>query len=179
MAFEPLGDEARWRTVYSLLLLTDTGTVVTYEELGKALDLDPVEGRHAIQMAVRRAAQEHEQVDKRALDAVKNIGYRVVKPAEQLILARRQQRRSSRALVRGHSKAVNVDLSNVDPEVRKAFDVMAAAFSMQMDYNRRLDVRQQRLEEALNSVRQKTDRSDRNIDDVRARLAELEKRLTD
>lgn len=172
--FEPVGSQARWRVVYELLRNTETDSILTYEELGKALDLDPTDDRHAIQMAMRRAALEHEEVDKRAIDAVPNVGYRIVQPPEHVMLARRQQKRSSRALARGYSKAVNVDLSKLDPETRRVVEVIARGFAMQMDFNRRTDVRQKRLEEALATVSRRIERTEEEHAALRARLERLE-----
>lgn len=172
--FQPLGQEARWRTVYEVLLRAETDSIVTYEELGAALNLDPIEDRHAIQMAMRRASKEHEEVDKRSTDAVPNVGYRIVKPAENLILARRQQKRSTRALARGYSKATNVDISKLEPETRHALEMVGRAFAVQMDFNRRTDVRQSRLEEALQSVAKRIDRTEEENAELRARLERLE-----
>jgi hypothetical protein len=173
-AFQPIGDRARWRIVYDLLRKADVGDVTTYETLGEALELDPTEDRHAIQMAVRRAAVEHEEVDHRALESVPNVGYRIVEAQEHLRLARTQQRRSSKALARGQSKVVNVDMNGLPPEVRKAFDVTARAFAMLLDYNRRLDTRQRRLEDAIGSVVERSERSESEIATLRERLARLE-----
>lgn len=172
--FEPAGEVARWRTLYDLLADSAIGDVLTYEAMAEALQLDPSEDRHTIQVAMRRAAKELEQEDKRAVEAVQNVGYRIVEPEEHLRLARGQQRRSSRALARGHSKVVNVDLSNVDPEVRQAFQVVASAFAMQMEFNRRTDIRQKRLEDALDAVHEKSTRTDEEVAELRARLERLE-----
>lgn len=173
--FEALGERARWRIVYEDVLSgCDHGDTVTYEALGEALELDPDKDRHTIQMAVRRAAREFEEADKRALDAVPNVGYRVVDVAEHMQLARRQQQRSHHALKAGKSKVVNVDLSGIDPETRKAFEVMARAFAMQMDFNKRMDVRQRHLEEATNSVVERQNRSEAEIARLRERLEALE-----
>lgn len=173
--FDPIGDRARWRILYEdVLTLRDHGDVVTYETLGKALDLDPTDERHVIQMAVRRAAREYEEVDKRALDAVPNVGYRVVNAVEHMGLARRQQRRSHRALKAGKSKVVNVDMQGLDSETRKAFEVVARAFALQMDFNRRMDVRQKRLEDVTQSVTERQERSEAEIAQLRERLARLE-----
>lgn len=173
--FEALGDRARWRIVYEDVLMDAAEDfVVTYERLGEVLDLDPVDDRHAIQMAVRRAAKELEEADKHALDAVPNVGYRVVKAVEHMELARRQQRRSHRALASGKSKVVNVDMTGLEPEARKAFEVMARAFAMQMDFNRRMDVRQRNLESATKAVTERQERSEAEIAELRERLARLE-----
>lgn len=173
--FDPIGEKARWRIVYDVLAKKDHDDTVTYAELGEALDLDPTHSRHQIQMAVRRAAKEYLEIDKRALEPVKNQGYRVVQAPEHLRLAQMQQRKSRRALDSGHSKVVNVDLNGMDPEVRKAFDVTAQAFGMLADLHRRLDVRQKRLESAVEAITERSDRSDAEVAELRARLERLEK----
>lgn len=172
--FEPVGETARWRVVYGLLRPLATGATLTYQAIGEALGLHPDDDRHTIQMAVRRASKESEREDLRALEAVPNVGYRIVEPEEHGRLAQGQQRRSSRALVSGHSKVVNVDVTGMDPEVRKAFGVMAQAFSMQMDFNRRMDVRQKRLESAVNSIEERHDRSAGEVAELKERLERLE-----
>ena len=173
--FEPAGETARWRILYDLLSGRTVGDVLNYEVMAEALDLDPIEDRHTIQLAMRRASKELELENKHAVEAVQNVGYRIVEPEEHLRLARGQQRRSSRALARGHSKVVNVDLSNVDPEVRNAFQVVASAFAMQMEFNRRTDVRQKKLEDALDAVREKSTRTNEEVAELRARLDRLER----
>lgn len=172
--FVPIGEQARWRTLYEILQAHDVDDVVTYVEMGKALDLDPETDRHSLQMAFRRAAKQYERQDRRAVEAVPNVGYRIVEPAEHLRLARSEQRKSGKALERGQSKIVHVDLNGVEPEVRKAFEVTARAFSVLLDYSRRLDTRQDRLESALDSMATRQERSDNDVADLKARLARLE-----
>lgn len=173
--FNPIGERARWRIVYDHALRgKDHDAVVTYAELGAVLNLDPDEDRHAIQMAVRRAAQEFEEVDKRALTPVPNVGYRVVNAPEHMQLAQRQQRRSHRALRAGRSKVVNVDIAALEPEARKAFELVARAFAAQMDFNRRMDVRHKRLEDVTRLVTERQERSDAEIARLQARLDRLE-----
>lgn len=177
--FEPAGETARWRVLYGLLTERTVGDILTYEVMAEALDLDPAKDRHTIQVAMRRAGKELEQEDKHAVESVTNVGYRIVEPEEHLRLARGQQKRSSRALERGHSKVVNVDLSSVDPEVRQAFQVVASAFAMQMEFNRRTDIRQKKLEDALEAVHEKSTRTDEEVAELRARLERLERRDSD
>lgn len=173
--FEPTGETARWRLLYALLAETEVDGVVTYDAMANVLELDPVDDRHTMQVAMRRAAIELEKVDKHAVEAVTNVGYRVVEPEEHLRLAKGQQRRSSRALARGQSKVVNVDLSNVDPDVRQAFQVVASAFAMQMEFNRRTDIRQKKLEESLDAVRETSTRTEDEVAELKARLDRLER----
>lgn len=173
--FEPVGETARWRTLYELLREMSVNDVLTYKTMGEALGLNPRKDRHTMQVAMRRASREFEQIDKHATEAVKNIGYRIVESEEHLMLARGHQRKSSNALVRGQSKVTNVDLADIDdPEVRKAFQVMAQAFAMQMEFNRRTDVRQSKLESALDAVREDSTRTADEVAELRARLERLE-----
>lgn len=172
--FVPIGTQARWRAVYALLTPLQVNDMLTYERIGQELNLDPVADRHILQMSMRRAAREFEEQNKHSLDVVPNIGYRVVAPPENLVLAKRQQRRAGRSLARGHSKAVNVDLSNVEPEIRSAFQVVAQAFSLQMEMNRRLDARQNKLEKAITEIVGDSERSASEVAELRARLERLE-----
>jgi hypothetical protein len=174
MPFQPAGERARWRTAYDTLRTADVGDIVTYQQLGEALSLDPITERQKIQMAVRRAAQEYLTADQRALQAVTDEGYRVADASGHLALARQHQSRASKQLAKGHATATHVDLSNVDPATRTALIAVAQAFALQMDFNRRFDVRQKRLEEALSQVTERTDRSETEIAELRARLEKLE-----
>lgn len=176
--FKSIGAQARWRTVYEIVKATPTGDIITYERLGEALDLHPEHDRMAIQGAVHRAAKEHEQEDKRAVESVSGLGYRPVDPSGSLALARHQQRKSGRALTRGQSKAVNVDLNGVDPEVRKALELVGRAITMQLDFNRRFEGKQARLEQTIREIadsqEQDRKRTDEELAELRGRLARLE-----
>lgn len=177
--FVPAGDQARWRTIYALLTPLKVDDVITYRALGDALGLHPDEDRHSIQMSMRRAARELEEFDKRALDVVPNVGYRVVPAPEHLVLAKRQQRRAGKALQRGHSKVVNVDLNGMEPVVANAMQVMAQAFSIQMDLNRRFNARQDKLEAAVIEISGRSEKSESEVADLRRRLEELERKARD
>lgn len=172
--FQALGREARWRSLYDLLKPLGVGDTISYEQMAETLELPADVDRNKIRGPLHRAAQEFEQVDKHALEAVPNVGYRVVAAVEHLTLAQRQQKRAGKALKRGHSKVVNVDFNGVDPQVRKGFEVVARAFSLQMDFNRRFDVRQKRLEAVVRETGERTDRNEAEIAELKERLARLE-----
>lgn len=169
--FEPRDGVAVWSILYDRLSAASINDVVTYTELSELIDAD----RAAVQSAVRRAAKELSSIDKRALVAVPNVGYRVIAPEEHLTLAKRHQAKSGRALKRGYSAAVDVDLSDVDPEVRKALGIVAQAFSMQMEFNRRTDVRQRKLEKQLDSMIPKVARNEAELAELRERMEKLER----
>jgi hypothetical protein len=172
--FTPVGERARWLDILDLLRTAEINAVVTYEQMGEVLGLDPDKDRATIRSAVYRAAREHEEVDKRAVRAVPNVGYRIAEPQEHLGLARRHQRRSSRSLVRGHSKAVNVDLSKIDPETRKALDVVANVIALQQDFARRAETKLNAHDRAIKQLTEARDRSDEERQEFRERLERLE-----
>jgi hypothetical protein len=151
------------------------GDVVSYAEMGDALGLSPDGDRHSIQMALRRAAREYEVTDNRALEAVPNKGYRVVEPKEHLVLARQHQRKAGRSLDRGRSKVEHVDLAGTDIETRRAFEVVAQAFALQADFNRRLDIRQEKLEQQVAAAQSAQQHTGKELADLRARLERLER----
>jgi hypothetical protein len=174
--FAPHGDRARWRIIYDLLATKNLGETLAYEDMAGALELDAKADRTRIQLAFRRASQELERENNRATEAVANTGYRIVEPTEHLRLAKAQQRKSGKSLERGQSKVLHVDLTGLEPEVRKAFDVTARAFAVLLDYNRRLDTRQDQLESALDSIVTRQNRSEEEVARLKERLARLEER---
>lgn len=181
--FEPIGETARWRILYDMLRDREVDDVLTYKEMGEALELDPEADRSRIQMAFRRSAIQLERDDNRAVDVIQNVGYRIVPAPEHLRLARRHQRRSRKELDRGASKVTHVDLSGVDAETRKAFQVVAAAFSMQQEMLRRMDVKHDRLtkvvEQESEARRESQERTDVEVAELRARLEKLERQRAD
>lgn len=172
--FKPVGERARWLDIYDLLQVAQTNDVITFEEMGAALGLDPERDRASIRVALYRAAREHETVDKRAVMAVPNKGYRVVEPQEHLGMARRHQKRSSRSLIRGHSKAVNVDMSKIEPEARKALEMVGSVIALQMDFNRRAESKLAAHDKAIKTLVEAKERTDAEREEFRSRLERLE-----
>jgi hypothetical protein len=173
--FTPIGAQARWKTLHASLAAMSVGDVLTYDEMGELLGLHPVRDRKAMQMAMRRASLELERVDKHATEPIPNKGYRIVEPEHHLVLAKRHQRRAGRQLSRGSSKVVNVDLSGMDEHTRQAFHVVASAFALQMDMNRRFDAKQRDLEAAVQAITEDRERSDEEVAALRQRMERLEK----
>jgi hypothetical protein len=172
--FAPLGTEARWRVIYELLEPLQPGTILTYDRMGEALNLDPHDDRHTIQMAMRRAAKEFEIIHKHAVDSEPNVGYRIVEAPEHLTLAKAHKRKAGRALVRGHSKVVNVDLTGVEPQTRNAIQALAQVLSLQMEFNYRSEMRHRKSEEATAAITDRQERDHDELAELKARLARIE-----
>lgn len=171
--FQPLGELARWRVLVSEFATVERNTTVSYEQLGKLLDLDPDSGdsRKAIQAAVRQASNRLSKDYDRSLVAVRGVGYRVVLPEEHVELAQRHQKKSRGALVRAKTHVEHVDLSGLTEEGRKIVLATANALSWQIGQIRRLDIRQKDLVRAVEAV---TTRQERSEEETAARFAALE-----
>lgn len=177
--FEPAGEVARWRVLYEMLRPLAPDSTLTYDEMATSLDLDPVKEKTVIQLAMRRAALELEKVDNRAVDSVRNVGYRVVQAPEHLTLAERHQRKARGSLVRSHSKVEHVDFNDLDQDSRKAFEIVGRALSWQLTQMRHLDLRQRNLEAAVDSVQTNVHRTETDVAQHDERLRELERRITE
>jgi hypothetical protein len=172
--FVPAGEQARWHYLYDLLVKADTGGVVTYEAMAEALGLDPVADRHKIQMAMRRAAKEHLEQDRRSVEPVPNSGYRIVETERKLDLARRYQGKAQKAVRRGRDQVEYADLSLVDDATRAVFEAMAWKFVQQDEVIHRLDVRQKRHERQLKAAVSAQQQTTDQITELQERLAKLE-----
>jgi hypothetical protein len=154
----PIAEVARWRIIYDMLQPLAVGEVLTYETMAERLGLDPASDRQSIQMAARRALRELLEVDHRAADAVKNVGYRIAKPVEHIDLARQRNRRAGRQIAVGHSVATKVNLDGMDPQSVSALAAIARGFAMQAEINRRLAARQEQHEEMLGMLMERVER---------------------
>jgi len=176
-AFKPAGEQARWKYVYEELREKPYGHTIDYAEMGKLLELDPVEDRHAIQMAMRRAAKELSEKDFKHIESVRNVGYRIVDLPGQLELSRTRKKKADKAMVRAQDPVeyVNKDLlAEANDEVRRGFYVLARAMDVLNQAHRHLDLRQQRMEAALESYTSKTDKNTDEVEELKRRLAALE-----
>lgn len=174
--FEPIGELARWRVLVGEFAAVARGTTLTYEQLGKVLDLDPARDRKAISAAVGQASKTLSRDHERSLIAVRNVGYRVALPDEHIDLATRHQRKAGRQLARGKSHVENADYSGMSDEGRSLAVAMTRAFIWQQTQMRRMDVRQKDLERVVESI---TTRVERTEGEHAARLAEIERKIAE
>lgn len=147
--FEPIGAQARWRTIFEMLEPLPVQATITYAEIADRLDMDPLKERPAIQMAARRAIAELLQVHHRTCEPVRNVGYRVVEPEHHLVLAQSRDRRARNQMRQGYDVATKVDLNGLPAVVRDAMGAIALGFARQMEINNRVDAKQRRHDEAI------------------------------
>lgn len=129
MPFEPVNETAQWRVVYDILLAAEVEKVVTYRELGEALELDPVRDRHRIQAAARHAAKKLLKQEDRAVETLTGRGYRLVPAQRNIALAGRQADRAGNALARGQDLTTHVRLDELSETERQIVSGMSLMFA--------------------------------------------------
>lgn len=177
--FTSSGDRARWRIIYDLLRACEIGDMFTYEDMANALGLHAEHDRHTLQMTMRRAAKEYLEQEKRALEVVRNEGYRVTEAMERPRLVHKQNVKLKRALTHGHNLATFVDYSGLDMEARRILEATAASLYGQMQVTKALLHRQARLDKAMENVSIKQERNDSELQEMRERMADLERKLNE
>lgn len=171
--FQPIGDKSRRAILVDLVADIPEDTILSYADIASALDVDE-DNRELCQGVVNAAKRGIEATHSKALVAVPNVGYRVVKASEHLGLAQHHQKRGRRQLVRAKSKVAHVDMSKLTKGERAAVGLAVTSLGLQMDYMRRNDLRASRLEDAVAVVAQTTERSEQEIAELRERLSRLE-----
>jgi hypothetical protein len=177
--FEPKGDEARWKIIYPILQGAAIDEVVTYDELGEALSLDPVADRVLIQGVMCVASRKLLRNEDRAVENVRNKGYRIVRPAEQFSLAQKAQKKAKRTLKHGHDLVVHVNYNGMESEDRRRIETGAQLIAAQLAFNRRVDLRLRDHDKALNAIANRQDRTDDESAALRDRVERLERLLGD
>ena len=156
--FMPVGPVARWRVIYDLIRPLEFGEILTYEAIAEALKLDAEADRHVIQMTARRALKELLNVDHRGSKAVTNVGYRVAKPEEHVVLAKDRNKRAGRQINTGLAVSTKVDLNGIDPAARNALELLAKGFARQGEINRRVLAKQEQHDEAIDLLMKRVER---------------------
>lgn len=149
-----------------------SGEVVPYSEL---MQLIGVADTKNVQSAVN-AAKYRLSIDYlKAVESVPGVGYRIVPEAERVRLAKSDQHRAQSALKRGRRQAIYVDVRALTESEKALLEATAQSLAMQLDFARRLDVRKESIQHALEAVTSadKPVRTQTEIDRLRARLAAL------
>lgn len=150
------------------------GEVVPYSEL---VQLIGVEDHKGVQSAVNSAKYRLALDYLMAVESVPGVGYRVVPSRERVRLARTDQHRAQQALKRGRRTAIYVDVRELDSSDRDLLEKTAQSLALQLDFARRMDVRQDSIDAALRTVptgsKSSGERTRDEIKRLEARLAAL------
>lgn len=128
------------------------GTVVSYKDLGKLLDLSPNNELTTIQQAVRDANRVLLKIHKRGVQNVAKIGYRVIQPREHMIVANSHQTRADKAMVRALRFYGGADLSKMTEAERKLHHGQQMLAQAVFASHQHLDKRIRRIEDLLSGA---------------------------
>lgn len=180
---QPIGQLARWRILYNEMATLRPGEILSYEEMGKLLDLDVlnIKDKQVIATSARKAADELREHERKICQIVRGHGYQLAEAAQVLVLARRHQARAVVEVEAGRAKIEAVDLTGVDVTTARLIEATGMGFARQAMMMRELDVRQDRLESAMAAVYAtattaitRVDETQTTIEQLNARVAELE-----
>lgn len=154
-----------WKAVYDYLRNLRPGDVVTYEKYEELLGRDLRDNRYPH----NRAVKELEEVDKRTMEAVRSLGYRVIEAGEHVRLARTHERRGHRQIRKGIRKVVCADPALMTDEQRRINIETQIRLSRLEESHRALSRRVRQVESAQETV----------AVEVSAKLAALEAKLAE
>ncbi|AEK09417.1 hypothetical protein LITTLEE_33 [Mycobacterium phage LittleE] len=178
--FEPKGTVSRRQMVLDVIEETPYGEIVPYEALEIALGVD----RQGVLVAVNQAKSSAQKEFKKSLVAVRNVGYRVLNPGEELELAKVHQRRGRRQTKKAKSAVVNADYAKLTDLERVKYDIAVQTVAALERFERRADLRyasRERLDSfikeqsTLNSkTGERINKTDNEVSELKSRLARLE-----
>ena len=166
--FETVGEKPRWVLALEVFREHAVGDIVAYADIGAALDSAD---RRVVQQAAMGARKRLLEEDQRAIEAVPNKGYRIVEPSEHVRLAKSHERRSRRALVRGHKTITHVDMNALSDEGQRLALATAQGFARVLDAMAAQDKRISRVAKAQEALEL---RVDEGMSENAQRLADLE-----
>lgn len=154
MRFKPQRPDGRSLRdlVITELHLLPPETLVTYQQLGSALDLDPDRDLRKIAAAVNAAMKPLLKLHKRGLQNVSRVGYRILAAREHLVVASRHQNKAERAMSRALIFYEGTNLSELTETERKLHHGQHILAQAIIASHRHLDKRITRIEELLGSA---------------------------
>jgi hypothetical protein len=164
----------------------EVGDMLTYEQIAALLDLDHTNtrDRQTISVSARRACQVLAVRAKKVAQLVRGTGYAIADPDSVMVLARRHQSRAVAEVAAGQAKVDTIDTSRLDSTTARLVHATAMGFQRQAVIMRHLDVRQQRLESALEALAftvhttaSRVEETSTKVDDTTAEMAHLRQRL--
>ena len=120
--FQSRGPVPEWRALYDQIYSTaNYGEIVTFAQMEQVLGRPFLPNRHPV-YRVRKELGDRRQM---WIEAVKNVGYRVIRPNEHLRVANDHKRRGKYQLGLMQTVGEVTNLSRLTPEELSAFDSQA------------------------------------------------------
>ncbi|MEU6022632.1 hypothetical protein [Micromonospora sp. NPDC047134] len=175
------GRRPRWRILYERMATLRDGELLPYEEMANLLDLDLTNTSHyQVTLASARKAADQLRLDgKKVCRLVRGHGYQVADPGQAIELARRHQTRAVAEIHAGHTTIDTIDRGKLDVTTARLVEAMAIGFARQHHMMRQLDVRQSRLETAMDALTATTHGTATRVEQTAARVGAAETGLTE
>lgn len=173
--FQPVGDKAQWEVIYEFICRRrpTIGEVISYEEFEGACGFDIRKCRQAFYKAANLWCEENHRV----FVPVTGTGYRVGGGTEHETIARKHHRKSRRSLGKGLKVIRNTDLEQLSPKDRERFQRIELEMRRQSDVIKRLDLRQTKMEDALNAGKKVQEQTLAEQAETRRRVDQLAEAL--
>lgn len=167
------------QTLYELLRQAQPGELLDWERLGAAIGIDgsQCKERARISVPLRNAIRDLEDNDHRSAANERGHGYRILSQEQRLDLAHQHQHRATTEIEHARRHVDGVDLSAMDPNTRRAFQITALALTEQQQTMQRFDIRQKQLEYSLDLMRNQQVTTGQTVDEMAQRLAALEQHI--
>jgi hypothetical protein len=168
--FQPKASDgiAQWERLYGYFQGLPHGHVATYDEVLAATEIDLRINR----MPIYKCIQQLEENDKKTLESVHSVGYKVAQPNEHELLARRHHRSARRQLAKSVRKARSANRSLLTATERQRIDDIEVTLSRHADAIRRLDGRVKAVEKAQKQVKEETEAKYGEVSDTVRRMRE-------
>ncbi|MGC5032813.1 hypothetical protein [Micromonospora sp. DT229] len=175
------GRPPRWRILYERMATLRDSELLPYEEMANLLDLDLANTSHyQVTLASARKAADQLRVDgKKVCRLVRGHGYQVADPGQAIELARRHQTRAVAEIHAGHTTIETIDRGKLDVTTARLVEAMAIGFARQHHMMRQLDVRQSRLETAMDALTATTHGTATRVEAAENGLTELTHRVNE
>jgi len=146
---------AKWRILYDALRELAPGGLLSYEDMAALLgeDYNDAKARNRIYGAGRRAVREMLDVDRRVFKIHRGLGYHEANVKQVLDAVVRHQGRALTETDRAVTKVRTVDAAQLDHTTAQTVRATEMLISQQQQAMRSLDVRQKRLTNAADRLR--------------------------
>ncbi|MEU3042256.1 hypothetical protein ABZ700_15115 [Streptomyces diastaticus] len=147
--------QTRVAVVLGLLRNTATGEVLSYEQMGAVLGLDPDRWRErkAVQAAFRQARKTHLRTGNRWAEAVDDLGYRVIRPEETLRVAEQFEDRGLRSVEQAWDIVTYASRAGLSNTEKARLEAKRVALSGKVEAARRHAVKQRQRAETDERIR--------------------------
>lgn len=174
--FEPLGERAKWEEVYDLLQNLQPDEVLTYQRVVEVTGLDLREDRGPLYDA-RRHFEERES---RTLEAVPNVGYRVVFADEHARLAQQHAKKAGRQYRKAKRKVKYVREVELTTDAQRAelADLRARVGSLEQ-HARWSSKKLAKADEAIKGLGKRTSRVETASEKLQRKMAAMEAEVRD